>query len=686
MKAKRLIERFFLFAILTVLTLSTGCKANAKERIDLLKQSQYWLNWEGEQTNYATPANIWRGFDANEDFLTPRTLNPTIAFNLKKTAAREFVHIVYNCADLRTIQVFVNDQLAAILPASPKFSRYSFSCTELRSGFNQIRFVLPSKKFRLRALYLQKKGTRFADRNIRKLVEGERFEIYLLPGHIEFEFQGQASLKAHSFKIVADRDLSAPFSQILPVSEKKTVYSYSSATPFVASISCLKGKANILNLWYSAEKTEKKEPIVAETTAHIDKNKIKDIFIFLIDACQAGHLGLYGYSRGTAPRISEFAKDSLVFKQAFTNASYTPGSVGTIFTGLYPNHHQILGILDILDKNILTLPQFLKRTGYSTSVFTANAHISNRSGFVRGVDYYKQFLQEYRFGQSYKMVEAFTDWVRASPIPSFAYLHFMEPHFPIVPPPPFLNQYKKIIHQKKDLVIRHITRDGRFYSPEEVQDVIDDYDSTINYVDSLFGQTIDYLKKINRYDGSLIILVSDHGEGCYEHGAWGHGYDVYPEITRVPLVIKFPAACGLKGEIGSPTQLGAIFPTIYKILTGQDGPFDIKSLTPILNNRQYKVGGMVVTQGFKDEQIYAIAWNGWYYINSLKRNWEDLFKLGDKPSRSQIQAQPDLTSFLRLRFLGWLRLIQTKTTEAARADLRSLSQKELEHFKSLGYL
>jgi hypothetical protein len=122
------------------------------------------------------------------------------------------------------------------------------------------------------------------------------------------------------------------------------------------------------------------------------------------------------------------------------------------------------------------------------------------------------------------------------------------------------------------------------------------------------------------------------------------------------------------------------------MMTGQDGPFDMSSFIPILNSRQYKGGGMVVTQGFKDEQIYAIAWNGWYYINSLKRNWEDLYKLGDKPSRSQIQANPDLTSFLRLRLLGWLHLIQAKTAESARADLRSLSQKELEHFKSLGYL
>jgi arylsulfatase A-like enzyme len=678
-------KRLFFVVVLTAFTL-TGCHSNAKERIDLLNQAQYWLNWQGEQSNYATPANIWRGFVANDSDLIANDSNPTIAFYLKEPALREFVHIVYRCAAPGIIQVFVNEQLADTLPASPKFSRYSFSCNQLRKGFNQIRFELADKSFHLRAVYMQKNGARFAGQDHRELKRGEGFEIYLLPGRVDFEFQGQASLKIRSFGIVNDRELSAPISQTLAVSDKKTFFSYSSLTPFVASIRCLEGSASISHLWYQVDATQKRDAQVSETTQPIDKKKIKDIFIFLLDGCQAKHLRLYGYGRDTAPRISEFAKDSLVFKQAISNASYTPAAVGSIFTGLFPDHHQILGILNILDKKILTLPQFLKKSGYATSVFTANAHVSNRSGFVRSVDYYRQFLQDYRFNQSHKMVDAFTDWVQASPTPRFSYLHFMEPHFPIVPPPPFLNQYKKIIRQKKDLVIRQITRIEKSYSLEEVQDVIDDYDSCINYVDSLFGQAIDTLKKINRYDDSLIILLSDHGEGCYEHGVWGHGYDVYPEITQVPLVIKFPAACGLKGEIGSLVQTGAIFPTIYKILEGQDGPFDIPSLAVVPDGSQRKAGDLVVTQGFKEDQVYAVAWNQWYYINSLQRNWEELYNLDNEPSSSRIQSQPDLASFLRLRFFRWLRRIQSKVNRAAKADPKSLSREELDYFNSLGYL
>jgi arylsulfatase A-like enzyme len=684
MNIKIFSKRLSFFIALVAFSLA-GCQSNSDKRVDLLEQSQYWLNWQGSQANYATPANIWRGFSTKKGNLAAMDAKPSIAFYLKDTNAREFAQIVYRCAPPARIQVFINGQLAVVLPPSPKFSRYSFVSTQLRRGFNQIRF-LADKSFQLRAFYLQKNGARFIARDPRRLKASDGFEVYLLPGRIEFEFQGRASIRARSFGVIADRELAAPISRTLSVSGETTAFSYSSNTPFVVTIHCLQGAANVSHLWYRADNKVKSKSESNETSPSIDGKKIKDIFIFLLDGCQADHLKLYGYGRNTAPRISDFAKDSLVFRKAFCNASYTPGAVGSIFTGLYPEHHQVLGLLDILDKNLLTLPRFLKKAGYATAVFTANAHISNRSGLVRNVDHYQQFLEDFRFGQSQKIVDAFANWVRTSPTPSFSYLHFMEPHFPIVPPPPFLNQYKKIIRQKKDLVIRQITRNGRPYSLEEVQDVVDDYDSCINYVDSLFGKAVDELKKINRYDDSLIILLADHGEGCYEHGAWGHGNDVYPEITQVPLLIKFPAALGLKGEIGSLVQTGAIFPTIYKILSGQDGPFDISSLTPILSNREQKAGSMVVTQGFKEEQIYAVAWNGWYYIHNLKLDWEDLYNLDEKPSRSQIQGQPDLASFLRLRLLGWLHLIQTKTTESARADLGSLSREELEHFKSLGYL
>jgi len=675
----------FFIATLAGLALN-GCNSNAKESVDLLKQSKYWIHWHGAQSNYATPANIWRGFLFEEGILVANDANATIAFYLKDPASREYMHIVYNNVATKRIQVLVNEHPVVDLPFSPKFSRFSFSCTQLRKGFNQIRFQAANKNFRLRAVYLQNNGARFSGRDQHELKEGEGFEVLLLPGRIDFTFQGKASLQARSFRIINDSALSAPHSQTIAVAGKKTAFSFSSAEPFVVNVRCLQGSTDVFQLGYRAGKIQIKESALSNVPLPVDRKKIKDIFIFLLDGCQAGHLKLYGYHRDTAPRITEFAGDSLVFKQAFSNASYTAAAVGSIFTGLYPDHHEILNIVRILDKKVLTLPQFLKKTGYATSVFTANSNVSNRSGFTRDVDHYKQFLQEYRFNQSHKMVEAFGDWIQATPGRSFAYLHFMEPHFPIVPPPPFLNQYKKIIRPKKDLVIRRITEHDRSYSPEEIQDVIDDYDSCINYADALFGQAIDTLKKNNRYNDSLIILLSDHGEACYEHRAWGHGHHVYAEITRVPLVIKFPASCRLKGEIGSLVQTGALFPTLYKILTEKDGPFDFSSFSSILAGQPLDPEEMVVTQGFEHLNLYAIAWKQWYYINDLNRNWENLYNLADKPQQSRIQTHPDLASFLRLRFLGWLRLVQTKDKIAASADIKSLSKEEIEHLKAFGYL
>jgi len=681
----RAANKRYLYIIILIALSIAGCHSNANKPIDLLQHAEYWLAWEGSQSNYATPANIWRGFIAREGNLVANDTKPTIAFSLKETGAREFVHIVYR-SNSEKIQVFVNEQFAAILPVSSKSARYSFSCDKLRTGFNRIRFAWAGKNFHLRALYLQKKGARFTHEDRRVLKATDGFKTYLLPGRIDFEFRGQASLEARSFAIIEDRELSTPITRTISVAGEKTVFSYSSATPFVISIRCLQGDASVPHLWYQADVKDKKMPELGKISPAIEKTKIKDIFIFLFDGCQAEHLALYGYNRDTAPRLSEFAKDGLVFRRAFSNGSYTPAAVGSIFTGLYPDHHQIVTMFDILDSKITTLPQFLKTRGYKTAVFTANAHVSNRSGLVRDVDHYRLFLDDFRFGQSHKMVREFADWVQDRPAPLFSYMHFMEPHFPIVPPPPFLNQYKKIMRLKKDLPIRNLDLNDRNYSSEEIQDVIDDYDSSINYVDSLFGMAIDHLKKIKRYDDSLIILLADHGEGCYEHGVWGHGADVFPEITRVPLVVKFPTACKQTGEVQALIETGSLFPTLYHILTGQEGPFDIASSLASLERPQKKAAGMVFTQGFSEEQVYAVAWNHWYYMNAFKRNWQDLYNLSEKPFQSLLSSQPDLANYLQLRLLAWMRRVQSIANEAAKADRGTLSQKELDHFKSLGYL
>jgi arylsulfatase A-like enzyme len=261
----------------------------------------------------------------------------------------------------------------------------------------------------------------------------------------------------------------------------------------------------------------------------------------------------------------------------------------------------------------------------------------------------------------------------------------MEPHFPIIPPPPFANQYKKRIRPPAQAVIRNLDK-YKTFSGAEIQDVIDDYDSAINYADSLFGQAIDFLKQKDLYRDSLIVFCSDHGQALFEHGAWGHGWNAFAETSRIPLVIKFPDSFQWKGENSDVVQLSDLFPTIYELLAGRQGPFPGTGLAGLLEGREKGDDRMAMTTTFASEATYALRWKKWYYMVSLNTLKERLYDLEGNQRESVLADNRDVAQFLLGRLLSRLRSQQRQAADSDTVEIKSLSREEYNHLKSLGYI
>jgi hypothetical protein len=88
--------------------------------------------------------------------------------------------------------------------------------------------------------------------------------------------------------------------------------------------------------------------------------------------------------------------------------------------------------------------------------------------------------------------------------------------------------------------------------------------------------------------GAVVAFTSDHGEALGEHGAWGHGLNLYQEALRVPLLIRGPGVP--VRDIWEPTQLVNLAPTLLD-LVGVDSSaemvghplFDDASAVPIVS-------------------------------------------------------------------------------------------------------
>src|SRR5262245_33802811 len=59
-------------------------------------------------------------------------------------------------------------------------------------------------------------------------------------------------------------------------------------------------------------------------------------------------------------------------------------------------------------------------------------------------------------------------------------------------------------------------------------------------MDACFREFIHFLKRSKLYDNSVIIVTSDHGDSLGEMLRWGHSYTMFPEVARIPLIVRVP--------------------------------------------------------------------------------------------------------------------------------------------------
>jgi len=75
-------------------------------------------------------------------------------------------------------------------------------------------------------------------------------------------------------------------------------------------------------------------PIMKDTTKHF-------VFIIVADTLARNHIGIYNNVKKCTPETDKFAKNSVIFKQAYTTSPWTLPAHMSLFTGLYPNSHQV---------------------------------------------------------------------------------------------------------------------------------------------------------------------------------------------------------------------------------------------------------------------------------------------------------------------------------------------------------
>ena len=309
------------------------------------------------------------------------------------------------------------------------------------------------------------------------------------------------------------------------------------------------------------------------------------VIIISVDTLRADHLPAFGYKAIQTPNIDALRADSTLFTNAYSAVPLTLPSHVAMLTGLLPPHNGVRNNIGYtLDEKVATLPKLLKKDGYATGAAVSAYVLHGSSGLAASFDDYDEvfptradtpigLLQRSGFATC----DAATRWIEGHRATPFFYLfHIFEPHSPYEPPEPFLSRYGAT------------------------------YDGEIAAADAIVGKFVDALKASGVYDRAIIVFMSDHGEGLYEHGEPEHGIFLYRESIHVPLMIKLPKSHGA-AESAAPASLVDVFPTVAR-LVGLEPPASLDGVSLFAGKPERSI---------YSETLYPRIHLGWSALRSM---------------------------------------------------------------------
>jgi arylsulfatase A-like enzyme len=286
------------------------------------------------------------------------------------------------------------------------------------------------------------------------------------------------------------------------------------------------------------------------------------VLLITIDTLRADHLGIYGYRRNTSPNIDALGRLGTVFEAAYTFWPKTRGSFVMIHTGRRPSQNGYSRRHPVLLGFNPTIASVLRKAGYRTTAVVDNPNVAAQYGYGEGFDRYRETWEEKALSTEMDRARAITDdGVRflegARPDrPFFLWLHYVNPHAPYTPPPPYDTAF--LDAESKAGPALPVVRDFHRGIPKQWAVAgrdrpgyyVAQYDGEIAAVDHEVGRVVAALQASRARDRTVVVLTSDHGESLGEHDYYfDHGADLFDPCLRIPLLIASPGgAAGVRAS------------------------------------------------------------------------------------------------------------------------------------------
>ncbi|MBN2053528.1 sulfatase [bacterium] len=443
------------------------------------------------------------------------------------------------------------------------------------------------------------------------------------------------------------------------------------------------------------------------------------VLLITIDTLRADRLGCYGNCAIKTPIIDRLVRDSVQFENFYSQIPITNPSHCSIFTGLLPSNHGVLTNGVALAGHFTTLTQRFQEMEYRTAAFISGFSLVKRiSGLHHHFDLYDDEWSGTRVERGGKeTTRAALNWLRRlkdNPRERFfLWVHYFDPHQPYEPGYPYdemylqkdfvrppagagevkAENYKANAANAKLAGFFHVVvKDTMTTSatPDQVRWNLGKYDGEISAVDREVGRLLRELAQLGILDETLIMLLSDHGEGFDHDYFFTHGDRLYDSSVRIPAILHLPYEPARL--TAAPAETVDILPTMYELFNymgegGRDGrsflneisggpaaiPADIFAMTPGLNRAEMSLGPLI-----------SIRTSQWKMIMHETSGETQLYSMDDDPAElvDKRQAKPRIAADLA----GRLRRFMADRPELSGAEPVNLDEEVTARLREMGYI
>ncbi|MBM3989606.1 MAG: hypothetical protein FJ298_01220 [Planctomycetes bacterium] len=414
-----------------------------------------------------------------------------------------------------------------------------------------------------------------------------------------------------------------------------------------------------------------------------------NVVVIALDTLRPDHLGCYGHARATSPNLDRFAARSVVFDNAQSAAPWTAPSLVSVMTSLYPSVHGVTTFPDpgAMHERVTTLAEVLKARGYATAGFTDGGYAKKQFGLGQGFDLYplnqgdtpdehaSNVLHPSRLApnleRTLRWIEEFKDE------PFFLFFHTYEVHGPYRPPEADLQAYRpeyreQAEHDRLVAVIdrwleqREIDAEGvrlilehkehcnagngpeqeglyaklnefgiRTSDPDIMEFWRDLYDAEIRHADRELARLLERLERADLAPNTIVVIVSDHGEGFGEHGYVGHGNALHEEALRVVLMLRAPGIA--PHRVGDIVNTIDVMPTVLDLAEVPRGALLLqgRSLVPALRGEKLPIAPVFthsLARKDREGRQWSVREGRWRLVWDEERQGAALFDLESDPA------------------------------------------------------